>query len=134
MNEENGIKGALAYADSALRHGAKHIFAMESDAGGFAPRSIGLVMDEARKAIIKSWIPLFRPYGVYDFAKDGSGEDISVLKKQGVPLAGLYPDPQRYFDLHHSSNDVFEAVSHRELKLGAFTMTAMIYLVDKYFP
>src|SRR5690606_7322799 len=42
MNEENGMKGGLAYADSALSKQEKHLFALESDAGGFVPRGISL--------------------------------------------------------------------------------------------
>jgi carboxypeptidase Q len=133
MNEENGVKGGIAYADSALAKKEQHIFALESDAGGFVPRGVGLEMQDTLKTKIRSWTPLFVPYGVYDFNQEEGGVDISLLKKQGVPLAGLLPDPQRYFDLHHSKNDVFETVSHRELKLGAWTMCSMIFLVDKYF-
>jgi hypothetical protein len=32
----------------------------------------------------------------------------------------------------NTNNDVFEEVSHRELKLGAFAMTAFIYMVDQH--
>jgi hypothetical protein len=45
-------------------------------------------------------------------------------------MAGLQPDSQRYFDLHHARSDVFEAVNKRELELGAVAMAALIYLVD----
>ncbi len=106
---------------------------MESDAGGFVPRGIGLEMPGPLKDKIKSWAPLFLPYGVYDFTQEEGGVDIGPLKKLGVPLAGLLPDSQRYFDLHHSRNDVFETVNHRELKLGAWTMAAMVYLADQHF-
>lgn len=133
MNEENGNRGGNAYADSLAKTQEVTLFAMESDAGGFVPRGVGLEMSEAKKRIVQQWAPLLKPYGVWDFSQDESGTDISPMKKLGVPLAGLLPDPQRYFDLHHSRNDVFEAVSHRELKLGAVTMTAMVLLVDKYF-
>jgi hypothetical protein len=133
MNEENGVKGGQAYADSALARKEEHIFAMESDAGGFVPRGIGLEMSDALKQKVRSWSPLFMPYGVYDFSQEEGGVDIGPLQKQNVPMAGLLPDPQRYFDLHHSKNDVFESVNHRELKLGAWTMSAMIYLVDQSF-
>lgn len=133
MNEENGMKGGLAYADSAAALGETHIFALESDAGGFVPRGVSLEMPEALKRQVQSWAPLFLPYGVHDFEKEGGGVDIGPLSKQGVPLAGLLPDGQRYFELHHTAADVFEAVNHRELKLGAWTMAAMIYLVDQAF-
>lgn len=133
MNEENGVKGGTAYADSAKNKKETHILAMESDAGGFVPRGVGLEMPEVLKNKVKSWEPLFRPYGVYDFSQEEGGVDIEPLKKLGVPLAGLLPDSQRYFDLHHSRNDVFETVNHRELKLGAWTMAAMVYLADQHF-
>lgn len=133
MNEENGVRGGKAYADSSLKAKEHPIFAMESDAGGFVPRGVGLEMPVETKLKIQSWAPLFKPYNVWDFSQEEGGVDISLLKESGVPLAGLLPDPQRYFDLHHSRNDVFEAVSHRELKIGAFTMTAMVLLVDKNF-
>ena len=133
MNEENGDKGGWAYSDSLAKSDSKGIFAMESDAGGFAPRGVGLDMPLEMKQKIQSWAPLFLPYGVYNFNDDESGTDIYPMKKHDVPLAGLIPDSQRYFDLHHSRNDVFESVSHRELKLGAWVMTAMVLLVDKNF-
>ncbi|WP_118951371.1 M20/M25/M40 family metallo-hydrolase [Taibaiella helva] len=132
MNEENGVKGGYAYADSVKATGEKHIWAMESDAGGFSPRGVGLEMTATLKQKVRSWAPLLEPYGVYDFSQEEGGTDIGPLKKLGVPLAGLLPDSQRYFDLHHSANDVFETVSHRELKLGAFTLTAMVWLADQY--
>lgn len=132
MNEENGLKGGLAYADSAKARNEKHIFAVESDAGGFSPRGFGMDMDAARKAKIKSWAPLFLRLGVYDFDQEGDGADIGPLAQQGCALAGLLPDPQRYFDVHHTRQDVFEAVNHRELKLGAAAMTLLMYLVSEY--
>jgi carboxypeptidase Q len=132
MNEENGMKGGLAYADSALSRKEKHVIAIESDAGGFSPRGIGLVMSTMQRAKVKQWAPLFAPYGIYNFDEEEGGVDISPLKKQGVPLAGLLPDPQRYFDYHHTPADVFETVNHRELKLGAIGMAAFLYLIDEY--
>ena len=47
-------------------------------------------------------------------------------------MAGLRPDSQRYFDHHHAANDTFEHVNKRELELGAASMTALVYLIDKY--
>lgn len=132
MNEENGLKGGTAYADSALARKEHHIFALESDAGGFAPRGIETTMNKQQRERFNKYSSLFLPYGVYDFDKEGGGADVSPLKKQGTVIGELLPDSQRYFDLHHTDADVFEAVNHRELKLGAAAMTMMIYLVDKH--
>ena len=75
---------------------------------------------------------MFYPYGVYDFAEGESGSDVESLKEIGTALAGLGPDSQRYFDIHHAVTDIFENVSKRELNLGAVNMAALIYLIDKY--
>ena len=132
MNEENGSRGAAKYLELAQKNSEKHVFALESDAGGFSPRGFSLDMTPAQLNNILQWKDLFYPYGVYDFAAGGSGADIGPLKVLGTALAGLRPDSQRYFDVHHAATDVFETVSRRELHLGALNMAALIYLVDKY--
>jgi hypothetical protein len=132
MNEENGSGGADAYLENAKLKKELHIFALESDAGGFTPRGFSLEMKEASRNKAISWAPLFSNYGVYDFREGGSGSDIDNLKEIGTALAGLSPDSQRYFDLHHASTDVFEAVSKRELDLGAVNMAALVWLVSEY--
>lgn len=132
MNEENGGKGGAKYLEMAKAKNEKHLFALESDAGGFTPRGFGLDMSEDKRQKAMSWKNLFLNYGVYDLSAGGGGSDIGPLKQIGTSLAGLSPDSQRYFDLHHAATDTFEAVSKRELHLGAVNMTALIYLVDKY--
>lgn len=132
MNEENGARGGKAYADSAGTRGEKHILAIESDAGGFVPRGIGLEMTADKKARIQAWAPLFAPLNIYDFTHEHGGVDIDPLAKLGAALAGLSPDPQRYFDVHHTEQDVFEAVNHRELKIGAAALASLVYLVALY--
>jgi len=133
MNEENGDKGGYAYADSAKSKHEQHLLAIESDAGGFSPRGIGLEMHEAQKEQIRKYKHLFAPYNVYDFDHEEGGVDISPLHQAlDVPMAGLLPDCQRYFDLHHTANDVFEQVNHRELKLGAVALAQLIYLVCEH--
>lgn len=132
-NEENGLRGGNAYAVKAKENNEKHYFALESDAGGFTPRGFGFSGSDAQLEKIRSWVPLLHPYGASEIAKGGGGADIGPLNRTfGTPVAGLIPDSQRYFDIHHARSDVFEAVNKRELELGAITMTALIYLVDKY--
>ncbi|KAG4069249.1 hypothetical protein HA402_012102 [Bradysia odoriphaga] len=133
-NEENGTRGGKKYAEVAKARGEKHIFALESDAGGFTPRGFTTTMSAGQKAKVNSWKPLFEPYGLHDFDEEGGGVDVGQLHAAiSTPMAELYPDSQRYFDIHHAANDVFEAVNKRELELGAFGMAAFIYLVDKNF-
>jgi len=132
MNEENGLRGGLKYAELALSKKEKHIAAIESDRGGFTPRGFSMTADDAVKKKVQSWQALFRPYDVWDFTQEGGGADIGPLATQGVPLFGFVPDSQRYFDYHHTPEDTFDKVSKRELELGSGAIAALVYLIDKY--
>ena len=132
MNEENGQRGAAKYTEVAKRNNEQHVFALESDAGGFSPRGFSIDTTPEKLKQIQSWAPYFEPYLIHLFVKGGSGADVAPLKTQDNVLAGLRPDSQRYFDFHHAANDTFDAINQRELELGAATMTAMVYLMD-YF-
>lgn len=132
MNEENGGRGGKKYAELANLKNEKHIAAMESDAGGFTPRGFSSEATPEIKAKLKSWRPLFEPYGVYNFEQDGGGSDIQPLGKLGVPLLELMPDSQRYFDYHHTSIDTFDAVNRRELELGGASMAALVWMISQY--
>jgi carboxypeptidase Q len=132
MNEENGNRGGIKYADLAKEKGEKHIFAMESDNGGFTPRGFGVQGGSAQiLAKIQSYKSLLSPYGLNEIERGSGGVDIGPLAPQGTILVGFKPDPQRYFEYHHASNDRFETVNQRELEMGAASMAAMIYLLDK---
>ncbi|MDH7444460.1 M20/M25/M40 family metallo-hydrolase [Aquimarina sp. 2201CG14-23] len=132
MNEENGLRGGKKYAEVAKNKRENHVFALESDAGGFTPRGFSFDCDNENFSQVQKWKPLFEPYLIHYFSKGGSGADIGPLKKDGIVLAGLRPDSQRYFDYHHAKNDTFDAINKRELELGAATMSALVYLFDKY--
>ncbi|MCW3073228.1 MAG: peptidase [Flaviaesturariibacter sp.] len=132
-NEENGTRGGRKYAEEAKAKGEQHIFALESDAGGFTPRGFGFTGPEAQYQKILAWKDLLAPYGASEIVRGGGGSDIAPLGRElGTPLCGFLPDSQRYFDYHHARNDIFENVNKRELELGAVNMAALIYLIDKY--
>jgi len=136
MNEENGTRGARKYAEEVKAKNEKHVIAIESDSGGFVPR--GFNVDGTEEAIpqilkqIGGWEGLLEPYNLHRYKRGYGGVDINFLKDQQIPLMGFYPDPQRYFDIHHTELDVFEQVNQRELVLGAASIASLVYLIDKY--
>jgi hypothetical protein len=132
MNEENGLRGGTAYAQYAKQNKEKHIFALESDAGGFSPRGFVFEATNSQFKQIESWKPYFSPYLADRFELGGSGADIGPLRDNKVVLSGLRPDSQRYFNFHHAANDTFDAINKRELELGAAAMSSLVYLVDQY--
>ena len=130
-NEENGLRGGNKYAEVAKLKNEKHFFAIESDAGGFTPRGISFDTSDTEFKSLKKYEKYFNDYGV-SFLKGGSGADIGPLKDGNIILAGLRPDPQRYFDYHHAASDTFDKINKRELELGAAAMASIIYLMDNY--
>ena len=132
MNEENGLRGGKAYANYAKSNKENHIFALESDAGGFSPRGFVFEANTSQFEQISSWKSYFEPYLANHFQLGGSGADIGPLRNGKTVLSGLRPDSQRYFDYHHAANDTFDAINKRELELGAAAMASLVYLVDQY--
>ena len=132
MNEENGGRGSNKYKEIADRDGIDHIFAIESDAGGFRPLGFSFTCSDSNFLKILEWKKFFAPYYVNVFIKGGSGADISNLRKPNNILAGLRPNSQKYFDYHHTEIDVFENVNKRELELGSAAVASLVYLFDKY--
>ncbi|KRD10109.1 peptidase M28 [Flavobacterium sp. Root901] len=131
MNEENGGKGGAKYEEVSKKNNENHIFALESDSGGFSPRGFSIQADDANLKKIQGYRDFFEPYLVHSFTIGHAGSDIDHLTSKAIVKAGLKPDSQRYFDYHHAANDKFDAINKRELELGAATMTSLVYLIDQ---
>jgi len=130
INEENGSRGAEAYGVYADTANEKHIAAIESDAGAFTPRGFSVSADSTVIAKLKGWLPVLRICNIEEVEKGGSGADINDIKNAKA-LIGYHPDGQRYFDFHHSANDVLEAVNPRELELGSAAIAVLAYLISE---
>jgi len=126
MNEENGLRGGQEYAKQAALKKEKHIAAIESDRGGFTPRGFTMTAPDPIKAKIRSWKPLFEPYGLTDFSQEGGGADIGPLEPMGVPVLEFLPDSQRYFDYHHTPEDTIDKVSAQSLQIVGDVAVALI--------
>ncbi|MDI1318868.1 MAG: M20/M25/M40 family metallo-hydrolase [bacterium] len=133
VNEENGLRGATEYARVAAEKREVHLLALETDTGGFQPHSfaIGNSTDNAHRLAAR-WLPLFEPYGITSFVSGLGGSDVHPLLAQGGAIAGLLPNSQRYFDLHHTTEDSIDKVNPRELQLGAAALASLVYLVDQH--
>lgn len=130
-SEENSLRGALTYASIAKTSGERHVFAVESDNGGFAPNGfeLGSTQGDAHVRAAR-WRDLFEPWGIWHFRKGSAGADVAPLMLQGVPVAEITPDSQRYFDYHHTAIDSIDKVNARELQLGAAALASLVWLVD----
>ncbi|MFN0158036.1 MAG: M20/M25/M40 family metallo-hydrolase [Bacteroidota bacterium] len=129
MNEENGTRGGKAYPVAHERKREKHIAAMESDAGGHAPRGVGVQADSIVLAKVLRWKPLFEKLFAGNIGAGHGGVDIGPLIATGVPGFGLSPETHRYFDYHHSDNDTIDKVHPRELEMGAIVEALLCWLI-----
>ncbi len=131
-NEENGNRGGKKYAELAKLNGEKQVYALESDAGAYVPRGFGVDIADGHQKHYEDLIDKLRAYYMNYLEYEGGGVDIGPMRDQGTILSYLITDSQRYFDVHHSDNDVWENVNEREFKLGAAGIAAWIYLMDAH--
>ncbi|MCI0651102.1 MAG: M20/M25/M40 family metallo-hydrolase [Planctomycetes bacterium] len=129
MNEENGLAGGRGYHERYMPEMGRHVLAIESDRGGFAPRGFTTDANPEAFAALKPIAALLAEFDAGRLDPGGGGADISPMKADGVVTMGFLPDWHRYFDLHHTHEDTIEKVNERELNLGAAVIAAMAYIV-----
>jgi hypothetical protein len=129
MNEENGARGADAYYKAHEGELARHVLAVESDAGGFTPRGFSTDAPPDGLALLREIAALLENAGAATVKPGHGGVDIGPLARAGVPLVGFRPDDERYFDHHHCERDTLDAVHPRELALGAGAIAGLLHVV-----
>jgi Zn-dependent M28 family amino/carboxypeptidase len=133
-NEENGLRGGAGYAAAHAADVARHVAAIETDSGGFAPRGFEVAVDgedgddvTSRVADIAS---LLAPLGATRIKRsEHAGADITPLTKQGVLGLGLRTDGRTYFDIHHTEADTLDKVDPQELADGVAAIAVMAYIL-----
>lgn len=130
INEENGLRGGTEYGKFAANGKETYLAAIESDRGAFTPRGFSVTTDSLSLLKMQSWLPILNKTYIDWIRKGGSGGDVGQIKNAKA-LLGYVPDDQRYMDVHHSANDVLEAVSPREMELGTSSIALMSYLLSE---
>ncbi|UCC82672.1 MAG: M20/M25/M40 family metallo-hydrolase [Gemmatimonadota bacterium] len=128
-NEENGLRGALAYRDYHVDELDDHVLAIESDAGVFKPLGFGFTGSTAAYVIIREIGSLLEPIGADDVRRGGGGADIGPIMREGVPGMGLRVDGEKYFWYHHTEADTIEVLDPREMAECVAAMAVMAYVV-----
>jgi len=132
-NEEYGGAGAKAYAKAHESELAKHYAAIEADLGDGRVYEVTIrASAEASRALVDYGMLLF-PLGAFVGDKDADGgSDVGPLRNAGVPILELRQDATRYFDVHHSANDVLEKVMKGDLDQATAAYAAIAYaLADR---
>ncbi len=129
MAEEFGGIGAKDYAAQVKAKGEKHVAAIESDSGGFAPVGFDVAGTNAQVAAVKRFAPYLGLFHADAIEKGGSGTDVAPLGPLGAVTIGYRPVSTHYFDFHHSARDRLEAVNAEDLEDGAAAMATLAYLL-----
>jgi carboxypeptidase Q len=129
-NEENGLKGAAAYAEKYAASAGSHVFALESDSGVFGPAALGFTGSLAARAMIGQVLPLLTPLGFEEIAAGGGGADVGPIAQAGnVPTMAYLGDAARYFVIHHTAADTVERIAPEDVSRAAAAITAVTYVM-----
>jgi hypothetical protein len=122
-NEENGLRGGLAY--DATHAAECHVAALETDLGSGRPLTWSATGSEHDLA----WLRRLALHTGLPLAGGGSGADISPLERRGVLCVGLRPDLEAYFDIHHTRADTLDKVDPALLREGTAVVAGLVWLL-----
>jgi carboxypeptidase Q len=138
-NEEYGVRGGQAYADSTRRE--RHVAAIESDNGvePFHRFAVGMrkpgtdSTDAARTAVARSRLaplaPLLTGLGTGGITDGGGDTDTGPLMRLGVPGVSHRTTMARYFEWHHTHADMLDKVDPIELRKNVAAMAVLAYVL-----
>jgi carboxypeptidase Q len=130
MNEEFGLSGARAYAETHKSELSRHVAAMESDSGAGKPYGLSVAGGEATVAMVRTLMEPLRALGVAEVrGAEETGADLIPLKGHGIPMLGILQDVSSYFDWHHTAADTLDKVDPFELSLAAAAFAVMAHAV-----
>jgi len=129
-NEENGLRGAAAYAEQHASEAVNHVLALEADSGVFSPAVLGFSGSAAARAMISQVVSLLAPLEFPEVTSGGGGADIGPIAQAGnVPTMAYLGDAARYFVIHHSAADTVERITSEEVSRAAAAIAVVAYAV-----
>jgi carboxypeptidase Q len=132
-NEENGLRGGIAYARDHAAELANHVLALEADSGGFSPLGFSVQtkpeVEERVRARLAEIAALLASIGATRVTIGYGGADIGPMVPAGVPTVGLVTDGRTYFDYHHTEADTLDKVDPQALADGVAAVAALAYVV-----
>ena len=78
----------------------------------------------------RTLLPLIASTGLTAaFPSEHAGADVSPMRPAGVPVAAMFTDGGRYFDIHHTDADTFDKIDPTELANGVGAMAVLAYVI-----
>ena len=129
-NEENGLRGGLAYRDKYKDQLSKHVMMLESDGGVFRPSGFGFSGPERGRAVVTQIGSLLAPIAADRIGPSGGGADIGPSVEAGdIPAMSLDVDGSKYFLIHHTQADTVDKIDPQDLARCVAAVGVMSYVV-----
>ena len=129
-NEENGLRGGLAYRDQHRDELPQHVLMLESDAGVFRPRGFGFSGSEEARASVQAIASLLRGIEAHHVGPSGGGADIAPsVNAAQVPAMSLDVDGSEYFRYHHTEADTVDKLDPGDVARCAAAVAVMGWAV-----
>ncbi len=132
-NEENGLRGGLAYRDAHRAEFKNIIAAVESDSGSEKVSAFGLDLrkatPEAKVKALEALKQVGLPLSAFNvsFTLDHSGADVGPMVREGVPGIGMEHAATHYFDVHHTQADTLDKIDKDDLAHNAAALATFAY-------
>jgi carboxypeptidase Q len=128
-NEENGLRGGLAYRDRYRSELANHVLMLESDSGVFKPTGFGFSGSDSARRRITEIARLLAGIGADTITASGEGADIGPSVQAGnIPAMSLEVEGD-YFLIHHTPADTIDRIDAADLARAAAAVAVMAYVV-----
>jgi len=129
-NEENGLRGGLAYRDRHRDSLPNHVMMLEADLGFFPPLAFGYSGPDAGRARVEDIAALLSGLGVGPVNASGSGADIGPSVQAGnLPSLSFNGDAKPYFLIHHTQADTIDRVDPQDLARATAAIAVMGFVV-----
>jgi carboxypeptidase Q len=128
-NEENGLRGGLAYLERYRSQLSSHVLMLEADGGVFRPTGFGFSGGEAARATVKEIATLLRGIHADRIGPAGGGADIGPSVEAGkLPAMSLEVDGD-YFLIHHTPADTVDKIDPVDMARASAAIAVMAYVV-----
>ncbi len=126
-SEEQGGHAGKAYLEAHRDELERHVAAIESDSGCFAPAGFSVRgVAGAVGGVAERASPL-AGLGASTVTVGWAGVDIGPIVAQGVPGIGHRTHNDRYFDYHHSPADTLDKVDPEDLAANVAAVAGLLW-------
>lgn len=129
-NEENGLRGGIAYAEQHAAELGNHVLMIESDGGPFRPLGFGFSGNDLARAQVREIASLLAGIGATQVGAGGGGADIGpAVRAGGIPAMSPIVDGAVYFTLHHTDADTVDKIDPVDMNRHVAALAVMAYVV-----